>query len=270
VPPTGAGGRVRKGPPDGVPVQHLDVAAEQHGGHEQGADRRVGVDLLLQQLDENRRALGVADDDDGLAAVAGQELPPGGHHVAVGDGGDRGARRRAGQQAAQGGLPVDRRPHLAGPGELAGLLDRGLPDNRLRFQRGVQRGAADDRRVHVKAVERRVRGVAGQSRGAVTGRAHGGRGGADRAGVAGHPRAAEPDDAVAARYGRRGRCALSGGCPLSGRHRRRGGRVRAGRRADGGGGQQCHHDGRAARRRGPGYPTSHRAAAHWPSSMSTG
>ena len=135
-----------------------DVAAEQERRDEAAADRRGIVHLLLEQPDQDRRALGVADEDDAApVVVVGEVVAEGGEHAAVGDECVReGDRARMGERV-QRDLAVDGRVDAAHPGEAGGLRDRDLllakPDGEV----GVDRGLVADRRVDVEAVDPRMR-----------------------------------------------------------------------------------------------------------------
>lgn len=134
-----------------------DVAAEQERRDEAAADRRGVVHLLLEQPDQDRRALGVADEDDPAAVVVvGEVVAESGEHAPVGDEGVReGDRARVGERA-QRDLAVHGRVDATYPGEAGGLRDRHLflaePDGEV----GVDRRLVADRRVDVEAVDPRV------------------------------------------------------------------------------------------------------------------
>ena len=98
----------------GAVLRDLDVAAEQERGDESAAKRRVPVDLLLEQADEDRRSLRVADEDDPATLVVMSEvIAEGREHAVVGDQRVREADPGRMLERAEGDLPVDRREHAA-------------------------------------------------------------------------------------------------------------------------------------------------------------
>ena len=109
-----------EGPPDQLPARHLDVPAEDHADHEPGPQRRVGVDDVLQEEVEHRRALGVADDYKGpIAQLVGEEILETGPDAVIS--GHRLGRAevqvRVRHEVGQGDLAVDGRVYLADRGE---------------------------------------------------------------------------------------------------------------------------------------------------------
>jgi hypothetical protein len=82
----GAQRDVRERRPDCLPGRDLEVPADQDRDEQATQYRRLVVELGGDEVDEDRRALGVPDQDDRLAAGVAQEPLPGGEHAVVGDG----------------------------------------------------------------------------------------------------------------------------------------------------------------------------------------
>ncbi len=200
--------------------RHRHVAAQDHRGDEQAAGRRNVVDLPLDQVDQDAGPLGVHDQDHApTVVVVGQVVRPRRLYteVRLGLGGQRPG---AGRQSVHGHLRIHRRIDLADLGEPGGLTLGHRRLRRIDIQVGRHSGLPTDRRVHVEAVNGRVR----RHRRVLDRRRT--RGGLDscrevvHAGVGLRPRSTQPLDPRRIGPGGRGTC----------RHRRPYCRVRHGRR----------------------------------------
>ena len=142
---------------DGPALGHGHVSAEDQRGDELLAEHRVPVDLPLQEPDQDRRALRVADEHDAAALVVvgevvakrRQDTPVGNECV-----GERDPARVI--ERTEGDLAVDRRIDLADLRELRDLRDGdgGLPEPDLEVR--VHGRLIADRRVDVETVDRRA------------------------------------------------------------------------------------------------------------------
>ena len=176
---------------DVLAARYQDVAAEQQRGRQPAASILLGVDLLLDQLGQHARALGVADEHDAAAVVVVREVvAPHVPDIAVGQ--CRCFTSRSATDRGEGQLAVDRRVDAAHLGEARGLRNGDGDLVGIDVQVRVDGGLQADGRVHVEAVDRPGlgRGRALGARRAVRG--HEGRGAVRRARVVGESGPAEP------------------------------------------------------------------------------
>jgi len=92
----------------------LDIAAENDRRDQACPERRVVIDLALDEPDHHRRALGVPDQDEGPAvAVIGKEALPAREQAVIGNGLIRGVVRETRRQTCERDLAIHRRIDIA-------------------------------------------------------------------------------------------------------------------------------------------------------------
>ena len=133
---------------DAPASRHGEVSSEHDGRDETASHRGLPVDLALQQLDQDRCALRVADEHDAATVVEVRDvIAEGGKHAVVGDDRVRMSDAVRVLERAQRDLPVDRRIDAADLREPRGLCSGNLalpePDREIR----VDRRLTADRRV---------------------------------------------------------------------------------------------------------------------------
>jgi hypothetical protein len=136
-------------------LAHRQPGAHQDRGYELPL-HRLAVDLVLQELDQQRRALAVADQHHAASViVVRQVMTPGGRDVVVA--GLRpagGGRARRLHQGRDGELSVHRREHPAPGGEARGLHLGDAALFRTSLHVGQLARIARDGRIDVEAVDR--------------------------------------------------------------------------------------------------------------------
>ena len=236
------------------------VAAEQERRDETAAQRRLRVDVLLEQPDQDRCALRVPDEHDAAAVVVvGEVVAERRAHAAVGEQriGARDPRRVL--EGCERDLSVDRRVDAARLREARGLRARDLLLAEPDLEVGVDRRLSADRRIDVEAVDGGIRCRARALDLPRAARGHRSRCPIGQTGVAAFAGTAEPhrSPAVARTCDRRGACGRGCRC----RSALRAGATAAGQEhagRDGGHGnaerRNPAHDLRPRVRRGSGRP----------------
>lgn len=140
-----------EGPAHQLAGLHLDVAAEDDGGDEPGAQGGHIIDQAREEHVEHRRALRVTDHHERAAVkLVGEEVLEAGLDAVVRGHGLRRAevKVRVRLEVGDGDLPVDRRVDLADRGERCPLLlrlgDLGRPPSQVGVDRWLARDGAVD------------------------------------------------------------------------------------------------------------------------------
>jgi len=137
-------------------VRDDHISAQEHSHDEPFAQCRIRLDLVVQQANQQLRALGVSNENDRPSAIVVRKiLMPALHHACVGDLLIPLLVVVVVQQRGERQLAIHRRPHVAHARERRPLRECNVALRRLHVEIGVVDGLTAYGRIDIETVERR-------------------------------------------------------------------------------------------------------------------